>query len=116
MNVLLDEQDWQSKDGSSIAARLPRLRMPEMPVAGAGCHISGNHQSSGGSGGGLHQATLTQASRSPPVAAATYRKKNRTSTADVESDDYTDSLSKDPNYDDANRQPGKDKKISQDIV
>ena len=63
INVLLDEQHWRNNEGSSIAPRLPRLRMPEMPVASAGRHtvraigvpgnISGNRQSSAGSAGGL---------------------------------------------------------------
>jgi len=101
MNVLLDKQEWCSKDGSAVAARLPRLRMLEMPIPsacrmvraiGLPSNVSGNCPS-------LHQSTLTQPARSPPpAAAATPKRKNRTSTLDVESDDYTDSLSKDPNY------------------
>jgi len=83
MNVLLDKQEWQSKDGSTVAAaRIQRLRIPEMPVPSAGWHtvrsigvpgnVAGNYQSSGG---GFCQATLTQPSRSPPVAAATAKRK-----------------------------------------
>jgi len=110
MNVLLDKQEWCSKDGSNVAACLPRLRIPEMPIPGGRCtvratgvpsnvsgNVSGNHQSSGG----FCQSTLTQPARSPPpVAAVAAKKKSRASTLDAESDDYTDSLSEDPNYKD----------------
>jgi len=64
MNVLLDELEWCSKEGSTVAACLPRLRMLEMPIPG-GWHtvratgvpgnVSGNCQSSGG----FCQSTLT---------------------------------------------------------
>jgi len=105
MNVLLDEQEWHSRQLSTVVESLPRLRMPEMPTS-SGWHtvraivvsinVSGNCQSPS-----LHQSTLTQLARSPPpVAAAAPKRKNRTSTLDAESDDYTDSLLEDPNCED----------------
>jgi len=107
MNVLLDEQEWCSKQGSTVVASLPRLRMPEMPTpssqhtvraTGVPGNVSSNCQSPS-----LCQSTLTQLARSPPpVAAATSKRKNRTSTLDAESDNYTDSLLEDPNYKDEN--------------
>ncbi len=88
MNVLLDEQEWCSKDGSAVAAK----RMPEMPIPsvwhmvraiGLPCNVSGNCPR-------LHQSTSTQLARSPPPTGAVVpKRKNRTSTLDVESDDYT---------------------------
>ncbi len=103
MNVLLDKQEWCSKDGSAVATRLPRLRMPEMPIPSAWHMVRAIGVPSNVSSNcpGLRQFTLTQLARSPPtVAAATPKRKNRTSTLDAESDDYTDFLSKDPNYKD----------------
>jgi len=117
MNVLLDKQEWCSKDGSAIAARLPRLRMLEMPIPSSRCLVRATGVPSNVSGNrSLHQSTLTQPAKSPPAAAAAPKRKNRTSTVDVESDDYTDSLSKDPNYEDgklaAQKQPKKSPRTS----
>jgi len=94
MNVLLDEQEWHSGQLSTVVASLPRLRMPEMPIpsgqhtvraTGVPRNVSSNHQSPS-----LHQSTSTQAARSPPpVAAAAPKRKNRTSTLDAGSDEYT---------------------------
>jgi len=80
--------------------------MPEMPTpsswhtvraTGVPGNVSGNCQSPGS----WCQSTLTQPARSPPpVAAAAPKRKNRTSTLDAESDDYTDSLLEDSNYQD----------------
>jgi len=52
---------------------------------GVPSNVSGNCSS-------LRQSTLTQPAKSPPAAAAAPKRKNRTSTLDAKSDDYTHSL------------------------
>jgi len=75
MNLLLDKQEWCSRQLSTVVRSLPRLRLPEMPTPSGqqtvkATGVPSNHQSPS-----LWQSTLAQVARSPPVAAAITRGK-----------------------------------------